>query len=603
MKELPDQTDALAEWLQGNHAAYCARPLRTGDWLSKLAAAVAGARELPPLDLPHPGPWELWPRGEAFEIRPILYQPTLAAVVLYPRPEDSVGIRQLWRWHRTGAREAWFLEKDGWKECDIFGLLTYRLTRKCCQVIRLGRRRLDRPRTKTALMMRAMRLIGRSGPPMMYYAHLETPNADLWPNWIAANNARPVTPVPDRPLRVVQHTGGLYPGGAERQLCNVAGGLLRRGMDVRILTALDMEGERGHYTELVRRLGVPCRQTSEFVLSPRAADELPWHLLRATPPALRQLLINLTAALAADPPDLLHCWLDQPNVMGAIAGLMAGVPCIILSTRNSNPTNFQRLNVPYLLPWYRIAATSNRVHFIANSHSGAASYAEWIGISTQRFHVVFNGIDLSHFPESTPDARLQARAALGIAETDLVVSGVFRLAEEKQPDVFLDVVRQVRERIPNLCVLLAGAGDLEEHVARRVRQQNMGEYVQLLGRRSDVATILLASDANLLTSKLEGTPNIALETQYLGTPIVATAGGGTVDAISHDFTGFLTDVGDVDKLAEYLVRVLTDRDLCRRLAQAGPKFVRDRFGLDGMIDKTVAVYEQALSRRIQPLAA
>jgi glycosyltransferase involved in cell wall biosynthesis len=395
----------------------------------------------------------------------------------------------------------------------------------------------------------------------------------------------------------------LYPGGAERQLCNLAAGLIRRGMQVRTLTAFDLSGERGHYAELARRMGVACRPASATALTRRAADELPWHLLRATPPGLRNLIVSLTAELAADPPDVLHCWLDQPNVMGTIAGLLAGVPCIVASTRNSNPTNFPRLNLPYFLDWYRIAVRSRRVHFVANSHSGAASYADWIGIPVERFHVVFNGIDLGQLPKPSPEARQKARAEFGLKETDRVVSGVFRLAEEKQPDVFLDVVRRVRGRVPGLRVLLAGAGDLGDHVARRVRTEGMGEYVRLLGRRSNVAAILLASDANLLTSKLEGTPNIALETQYLGTPIVATAGGGTVDAVAHGVTGFLAAVGDVDALVEYLERVLTDDTLRGRLAAAGPGFVEGRFGLEAMIDRTLAVYENALGCRSQQLAA
>jgi glycosyltransferase involved in cell wall biosynthesis len=597
-----DQADALREWVQGNYPAYCARPVRTGDWLSRLAAEVAAARDLPPVELPHPGPWELWPRRGTYEIRPILYQPSLAAVVFYPRPEAEVGIRQLWRWQRTGAHEAWFLESDGWKECDVFGLLAYRIMRKAAKLVRLGRRWLDRPETQTRVIMRAMRAVGRYGPPSIHYARLATPNVEIWPEWLAHDNTRPTTRPGTEPLlRVVQYTGGLYPGGAERQLCNLAGGLRRRGLEVRVLTAFDMSGERGHYGELVRRLGVSCRQACASALTRRAADELPWHLLRSTPPALRHLLVSLISELAADPPDVLHCWLDQPNVMGTIAGLLADVPCIVLSTRNSNPTNFPRLNAPFLLPWYRIAAGSRRVHFIANSRSGAASYAEWIGIPVERFNIVFNGIDLDQFPKPSAQARSQARAAFGLKETDRLVSGVFRLAEEKQPDVFLDVVRRVRERVPSLRVVLAGAGDLDEHVARRVRSEGMADYVQLLGRRSDVATVLLASDANLLTSKLEGTPNIALETQYLGTPIVATAGGGTVDAVSHGVTGFLTGVRDVEALVDGLTRMLTDEILRRQMAAAGPEFIMNRFGLDAMVDRTMAVYEQA--RAALPLAA
>src|SRR5262249_18153826 len=235
--------------------------------------------------------------------------------------------------------------------------------------------------------------------------------------------------------------------------------------------------------------------------------------------------------------------------------LIADLPCIILSTRNSNPTNFPRLNLPYLQTWYRLAAQSRRVHWIANSRCGAASYADWIGIPVERFHLVFNGIDLTILPRPTAEARRDARSALGLKEVDLVVSGVFRLAEEKQPDLFLDVIQRVRPRVPQLRVLLAGNGDLEKHVAQRIADEGLAHCVRMLGRRSDVATILLASDVNLLTSKLEGTPNIALETQYLGTPIAATAGGGTVDAVLDGGTGFLTGVGDVEALADRVTQV------------------------------------------------
>ncbi|HMF10919.1 MAG TPA: glycosyltransferase, partial [Gemmataceae bacterium] len=351
------------------------------------------------------------------------------------------------------------------------------------------------------------------------------------------------------------------------------------------------------------RQGLTCRQASPKALTARWADELPWQLLRATPPEIRNWAVSLVAEVSADKLDVLHAWLDQPNVMATIAGLLSGVPCIVLSTRNSNPTNFPRLNFPYLLEWYRIAAESKRVHFIANSQTGAASYAEWIGIPVDRFHVVVNGLDSSQFPQPTREARRQARAALGLKETDRLVSGVFRLAEEKQPDVFLEVVRRVRARVPTLRVVLAGAGDLDDHVARSIRSNGMTEYVRLLGRRTDVARILLASDANLLTSKLEGTPNIALEAQYLGIPVVATAGGGTVDAVLHGQTGFLAGVGDVDALANHLTHVLTDDLLRERLAAAGPGYIANHFALDTMIDRTLAVYEAALGQRLQSLAA
>src|SRR5262249_15205468 len=86
-------------------------------------------------------------------------------------------------------------------------------------------------------------------------------------------------------------------------------------------------------------------------------------------------------------------------------------------------------------------------------------------------------------------------------------------------------------------------------------------------------------------------PNAALESQYLGVPIVATAGGGTTDAVAHGLTGFLAGVSDADALTGHLTRVLTDDALRARLSAAGPALVPSRFGLERLPEDPTAVYE------------
>src|SRR5262249_36925759 len=147
---------------------------------------------------------------------------------------------------------------------------------------------------------------------------------------------------------------------------------------------------------------------------------------------------------------------------------------------------------------------------LSNSRSGAESYASWFGAPYELFHLITNGMHFGHFPERTAETRRAARARFGLGEGDRVVCGIFRLDPEKYPDVFLRVVEEVEKRVPGLRVLLAGTGTLARQVKETVRRRSLGRFLTLLGRRQEVGSILLASDAMLLTSDLEGTPNAVL---------------------------------------------------------------------------------------------
>src|SRR5262249_9779008 len=101
-------------------------------------------------------------------------------------------------------------------------------------------------------------------------------------------------------------------------------------------------------------------------------------------------------------------------------------------------------------------------------------------------------------------------------------------------------------------------------------------------------------DVLLLTSSVEGCPNVVLEAQHLGLAVVATRVNGTCDAVLHGRTGFLAPDQDARQLGEYLFRLLGDAKLRRQLAEEGQAFVRRRFGLETMVDLTAQVYQHIL---------
>jgi len=411
-----------------------------------------------------------------------------------------------------------------------------------------------------------------------------------WAEFIAFSNARMLIEAaePARPHRVALYIGSLGPGGAERQFCNLANGLFERGHEVVPIVTYPLSGSTNHYTALLRHPE----------LKPIVAAEMPDHgfeidtdLLLATPAEVRDAVLRLTGVLQRMRPDVLHAWLDQCNLIAGMAGLLAGVPRILLSTRNSNPTNFPRLLGPYMEEWYKILSRSRRVRFLANSRSGAASYASWIGIPETSIHVVLNGFVEADFAQATNEDRLAVRAELGVPADAPVLSGVFRFDEEKQPDLFVEVSRRAIERVKDLRVLIAGTGPLQGEVESLVRRLGLSHRILLLGRRNDIGRILAASDVLLLTSSLEGSPNVVIEASHFGLPVVATAGGGTTDAIVHGETGYLAGVRDVDGLTEFVLRLFADAELRARLGKAGPAFIGSTFSLQENLDLTVRAYD------------
>src|SRR5262249_3569086 len=129
-----ERGELLREWLQGHAPLYCCSSVPPSEWpgegMRDLATRIDEALQPPPCDGPHLGPWELWQRNGRFLVRAVATHPQRAVAVLNPQPESAVGIRRLWQWKLTGAREVWFREENGWKQCHLPALFQYRLLKK-----------------------------------------------------------------------------------------------------------------------------------------------------------------------------------------------------------------------------------------------------------------------------------------------------------------------------------------------------------------------------------------------------------------------------------------------------------------------------------------
>jgi len=133
-------------------------------------------------------------------------------------------------------------------------------------------------------------------------------------------------------------------------------------------------------------------------------------------------------------------------------------------------------------------------------------------------------------------------------------------------------------------LLYVGDGPLRPALESEVQRQNLSSVVTLTGWRPDLTAIMKAADVLVLASAWEGAPNVILEAQAAGLPVVASSVDGCRELIEEGVTGQLFSHGDVVKLTELLEQHLKDSGSARIRAEAGQESVRTSSTWNSVVD-------------------
>lgn len=213
------------------------------------------------------------------------------------------------------------------------------------------------------------------------------------------------------------------------------------------------------------------------------------------------------------------------------------------------------------------------------------------GARPERVTTILNGIDPRAFRRD-PARGPAVRAALGLAADDVVLGAVGRLEPQKRFDRLLEVFADLRRDRPRLRLVLVGEGALRGELEATARRLGAGSDCRLLGHRSDVADLHHAFDLFVQSSDYEGTPNVVLEAMALGTPVVATAAGGTAELIEDGVQGLIVPPGDPARLREAIALALADRAGTARRAAAARELVEGPLSFAARMRAVEAVYDE-----------
>jgi glycosyltransferase involved in cell wall biosynthesis len=165
----------------------------------------------------------------------------------------------------------------------------------------------------------------------------------------------------------------------------------------------------------------------------------------------------------------------------------------------------------------------------------------------------------------------------------------------------LDLVQafsKIAQQMPSARLRIAGEYSSErayvEEVRNLISTTNLEDRVHLLGSLSEDAVLceFAGCDVLALPSIQETTPMVIAQAMAAGKPVVATPVGGVAEMVSDGETGFLVDVGDVDGLADALLRLLQNPSLRAHIGRSGHKFAMENYHADTVARRTYEVYRR-----------
>jgi L-malate glycosyltransferase len=362
----------------------------------------------------------------------------------------------------------------------------------------------------------------------------------------------------DGRVRVLFHVDYLWSGGLEKKVENLVLGLDRTRFD----PIVSWSRKWGPVGRRIAEAGVPVAQIN--VQHSTAAQRI------------REVA-----------PDIFHSFSCSRNSADVRAAQAAGVGVII-----TNRGSMRFWEEGETLQSWELERNCATQRIVACSQAVAGISASIEKIPPAKIAVVHNGVAI---PGPSRSSR-RLRQELNVPDSVCLIGYPATYRAIKGHEFLLRAFRQVVDRQPGTHLVCFG----EEYDDTRLQLRALAaelcltSQVSFLDAREDVEDIYSELDVYAHPSLSEGFSNSILEAMAHALPVVATAVGGTPEAVADGITGLLVPPADSAAFAAALLTLLGDPELRKTLGRAGLERVKQRFSIARMVAGYQNVYEEAL---------
>jgi N-acetyl-alpha-D-glucosaminyl L-malate synthase BshA len=165
----------------------------------------------------------------------------------------------------------------------------------------------------------------------------------------------------------------------------------------------------------------------------------------------------------------------------------------------------------------------------------------------------------------------------------------------KRPVDCVEIFARVLKKGVKTRLVMVGDGSERQNCEHRARCLGIYEHCTFVGKQPRIVDYLSASDVLLLPSEQESFGLAALEAMACEVPVIASRVGGLPEVVTDGETGYLSPVGDVDKMAADAARLLADDKLRRQMGRNARESAISRYRTDVVIPQYIEFYEQIIA--------
>lgn len=351
-------------------------------------------------------------------------------------------------------------------------------------------------------------------------------------------------------MKVYFFTKSLSAGGAETQSTIIASGLKARGYDVEFIVYSKDKANAKNLKRL-EDAGILIHE----LFWKRSGD-----------------LLKMYRLFRGNRGGAIFAFTSFPNFIGCCVAKIAGLRRIYAGVRSENLPGLH-MKMERFLNNFIVDKT------VFNSHRGREKFIA-CGFNPNKCITISNAI------ESIDDAGKH-----GIP-TQMRIVTVGRFIESKDYYSWLKVVAKVHSKCRNVKAIIIGYGELVNRIREWIAELRLSAVVEIKQGNGgiDISTELASSDIYLTTTLREGCCNAILEAMRAGLPVVATDAGDNGYMVRNGVNGYVTELKDVDRLAQYVCELLSDNEKRDAFGCASRKIVAEEYSPEVVFRK----YEELL---------